>query len=66
MTESFNHIYRHMWLGSTGVEGPQAGPWCWGRRVVLPRGAGVWAEGQQGEDKQLAGANCPPLGSAGL
>lgn len=36
------------------------------RMVLLPRGAGVCAWGRRGEDKQLAGANCPPLGSAGL
>jgi len=35
-------------------------------RVVLPRGAGGLGQGRQGEEKQLAGANCPPLGSAGL
>lgn len=48
-------------LGKGRYEGGQ-----WEQRIVLPRGAGVWAGGQQGEDKQLAGANCPPLGSAGL
>lgn len=37
-----------------------------GKSSVLPRGAGVCAWGRRGEDKQLAGANCPPLGSAGL